>query len=371
MPFQITGQQYEQLRDAILAAFSESDFSNFLLFKLNVDYDALSSGPNYQAKIVSILKYVVKKDKLAEFVTNAAAQNPNDPTLKQLVTELTAFTPPSGVDPYEVCCLSGSHIMVNRAPLRTALRDHLCNPSGKRILVIKGSAQSGKSHTLQLLAYLQTTIRKFTLVHVDLEECIQMAQSGSLLNAEDLAAYIIGQMDGYEQILPPAPSDGQRSRWVIQFCSGLEKRARTDTTQWWIALDGFNKVSLPQPTLDLIKALANRVNLTLDNFRIVLIGYGETFASSVLPNVIEEQILALGPKELWEFFDKAFTERKLGWKNKNDEEKKKDLTDAVGTVFRQVDQTKPGYMSELSMTASRELNNRLSGGDGNPPRSPS
>jgi hypothetical protein len=222
----------------------------------------------------------VNERRITEFVTKAAAEKPHDPTWQQLVTELTAFAPPSGVDPYEVVCLSASDIIVNGASLRAAVSE-LWNPLGKRILVINGPPRSGKSHTLKLLADLQSTLGRFELVHVDLEECTQIAGLGSALNAEDLADYIIGQMDGYEQSLPPAPTDAQRARWIIQFCNGLEKRARTDTRQWWVVIDGFNKVLLPQPTRDLIKAFVNRVNLTLANFRIVLIGYDELLISEL------------------------------------------------------------------------------------------
>jgi hypothetical protein len=370
MPFDLMGPQYKQLRDAIVAAFDEADFSDFLLFNLNMRYDVHSSGPNYNSKIVSILKYLVNERRITEFVTKAAAEKPHVPTWQELVTEFTVFAQPAG-DPYEVCCLSGSHIMVNRARLRAALRDDLCKPSGKRILVIKGSPQSGKSHSLQLLAHLQTALGRFELVHVDLEECTQMAGLGSI-NAEDLAGYIINQMDGYEKSLPPDPTDTQHARWIIKFCNEIEKKARTDTRQWWVVIDGFNKVLLPPPTRDLIKAFANRVNLTLANFRIVLIGYSDTFLPAVEPHVIEEQIVAFGTEELWEFFDKAFTERKLDWKSKTVEEKRKDIQEAVTAVLTKVDQTKAGYMYELSITTSRELRKRLSGAsNGNSPRSPS
>jgi hypothetical protein len=62
MPFDLMGPQYEHLRDAIVAAFEEADFSDFLLFNLNVRFDVHSSGPNYKSRIVSILNPQIPRE---------------------------------------------------------------------------------------------------------------------------------------------------------------------------------------------------------------------------------------------------------------------------------------------------------------------
>jgi hypothetical protein len=163
-------------------------------------------------------------------------------------------------------------------------------------------------------------------------------------------------MAGYEKCVPSAPIDAQYARWINDFWDNVEVQAENDPRQWWIVIDHFNKVLLPQPTRDLIKEFTNRVNVTLENFRIVLIGYVEPFLPDVRPHVIEDETLYLGEKErndaLIDFFIRAFTQR-------NCPHTEDDVHDAVVAVVTQVNKIQPGYMSALSMATSLELHRRL------------
>jgi hypothetical protein len=180
----LPGPKQLELRDALAKAFPPAGMeSTFPALLLDVNRDLASYAPPnavHPEAVLATIKAAEAEDWLLELVQTAAQKRLEDPALQRLANELGNLRPappPAGISPFDVCCLAGTHVMVDRRDLRAALRD-LSNANGKRILVVKddlpdvpaGSApKTGKSHTMQMIAYLWQTQRSFDFVDIDLE----------------------------------------------------------------------------------------------------------------------------------------------------------------------------------------------------------
>src|SRR5262249_53568727 len=156
----------------------------------------------------------------------------DEPQLQQLEAELRAVAPPPVTNPFATCVLGGGHILVDRGPLRAALQKlYLGN---KRILVVKDDAalaaqaqkriKTGKSHSLQLISFVQQVTRAFQIAPVDLQELRRALPSGELIQPHYLAKSICSLM-GCKQIVQKKADDEQWARWTLDFCNDFEAAA--------------------------------------------------------------------------------------------------------------------------------------------------
>jgi len=351
----LSGPQQLELRNALVAAFLQTTFPDLLNTIDKKFFPPLNAS--FPEAVFATIKAAESEDWLFDLVQAAAQQRPEDPALQRLANELGNLrpaAPPAGISPFDVCCLAGTHVMVDRRDLRAALRD-LSKADGKRILVVKddlpdtpaGSApKTGKSHTMQMIAYLWQTQRSFDFVDIDLED---MAHAISDIRPVDLAKRLIKKL-GFAVNLAE-PTDNAWARWNLDFCDDLEGWATQRNRPVWIVIDSFNLVLLPQATLDLIKELANRINLRLADFRLVLLGYRDTFPTKVKPIVEEEKIRPIGEGELLEFFAHAYFEKNIPVTGD-------EILDAVERVFAQLSPTQADFLIQLASLSHAELKPR-------------
>jgi hypothetical protein len=358
MPFiQLTGKQQLRLRTVLrnLVA-NEAIFNELLLVHDTVLADVSSSNDVFPTKILSAIQAAQSGGWLFDLIVEARTQFPADPALEAFENEVKALAPVAHANPYQVCRLSGGHIMVNRLRLREALEE-LSKPAGKRILVVRddpalanGAAeriQTGKSHSFQMISYLQQVVGGFKVVRVDLDDVSRIVLSGNLIKPRDLAQRICSLMD-FKHIPAGPPSDGQWARWNLEFCDDFEKAVNPANTTW-IVLDSFHLVLLPSETIDLLKGLALRINTTLPNLRMVLLGYSGSFHPSVLPTVEEETLRLIGERELMEFFARDYLERSIT----PSEDK---IAEKVEAVLDGLDPSRPDFVLKVGSLTIVELN---------------
>jgi hypothetical protein len=107
-----------------------------------------------------------------------------------------------------------------------------------------------------------------------------------------------------------------------------------------------------------VKELARRINVTLTNFRLVLIGYTESLPSTVLPIVAEDTIIPIDENHLIEFFYVAYKQSRKD----PDEEA---VFESVQRLFDQVQPGEPDFLERLGPLASEELAKVLARGGAN------
>lgn len=351
----LSPQQQVRLQEAFKAAFAPAKLQLLLLEVGREWTDYVVATETYPSQVLAIVKVAASDDWLIELIKAATAKLPGDLELQAIESELTYFAPRTTVNHFEVCCLTGSHILVNRATLRASLRD-LYKITGKRILVVKDktpiplakSNPSGKSHSVQLISYLETSLGGFELALVDLERVQRKLGPDKLVQPSDIATRMVKALGYDADIVPDRTNDGQWSRWNLEFCDLFEDVARKDPTVRWLVIDQFNLVLLPQQSVDLIKELASRINGILKNLRLILLGYADTFEQTVLPTVAEEALTEINERELIEFFARAYKELSLPMTED-------DIADIVERVLKGQQALQPSDLYQIPLLARAEF----------------
>lgn len=350
MATQLTGNQAERLRDALFAAFpNEFVFDAEVLQPLNESLTKIApANLAYPNRLGVVIQDADSRDWLLALLAQARKRRPSDTVLPQIENEFKPLAPPAGVDPFDVCCLTGSHVMIDRTDLRSALRV-LVKAQGKRILIVRGEARSGKSHSLQLISYLQQVRQGFSIAWIDLEKIAQSLAGSTLIQPSHVARSLVRLTRYKDKVgIPDPPSDAQWAAWVLDFCEDYEAVASADAHPWWVVIDGFNQVLLPQPTLDLIKELANRISVTLPTFRLVLLGFTESLAPNALGHVTTEAIPKITIEHITNFFAQAYQELQFP--------PSADLVaEAIERVLAKVDMAQSQFLEQLGPAASQEL----------------
>jgi hypothetical protein len=363
----LSPKEWIEVRNTLANAFKENPLREFLATFLSRDYDLYQiSGAAYPESLLAMVKAADKEMWLYELILKAAENIPADPELSLLVKKVQPIAPVPGIDHFDACCLCGQHVMVNRGPLRKALRE-LIKSTGKRILVVQDATlpgkasqhrtKSGKSHTVQFVAYIRQASGRFELTWIDLEPLGKALGQGALVQPIDIARKMVTLMKfNPKDLLPDEPFDTQWSRWVLNFCDILEAQLLQDGRSWWIVIDGFNVVPLPQPTLDLVKELANRINVSLERVRLVLLGYSDTFPPEVLPNVETERVdRGVTQNDVIKFFEQACLQKQI----KPDTER---ATQFVIDSLQGLDPQNTEFFENLGLRLREHLHQLESGG---------
>jgi hypothetical protein len=351
----LSGPERIEIRNALLNAFNmPSSFSELLV---RVDKNPSSYAGQAEPHPAAILLTVLGAESegwLLQLLQKAVELREHDLALNWWADELVRRQPPVMANParvYDTCCLSGNHLLIDRRALRGALRS-LAAPNGKRILIVKDdppqpdpfqARKTGKSHTLQMIAYLSQVQRSFEFIEIDLQP---MAQAISQIRPIDLARRLAKKL-GWSVSLTE-PTDAAWDRWNLDFCDDLEVYARQRSQPVWIVIDSFNLVLMPTPTIGLLRELTVRINHQMANVRLVLLGYGDILPTAVTPIVEEERIAQIGEAELIEFFASAFPERNIPATHDS-------VADAVERVFELVDPREPDFLIKLPSVIESQL----------------
>ncbi|SDZ20432.1 hypothetical protein SAMN05660209_05021 [Geodermatophilus africanus] len=351
----LTPDQYKTLREALLAGFPGPAKMTDLLRQLNQQYERITvEHYTLEENVAAVIRDAETRDWLPHLVSKARELVP-DPAFQRLLQELHPLVPAAAISDFQVTRLTGSYVLIDRAILRAKL-EILSQPLGKRILVVTGGDKTGKSYSVQLISYLHLRRSQFKLVPIDLEAYKRLLGPERLIEPIDLAKDLVQKLQ-YQVEIPDPPSDAQWASWVLDFCNVLEAEALNDPERRWIVIDAFNSVPVTQPTFDLIKELAIRVSTNLTRYRLVLLGYKESFHRVVYPTLAEEQIEAIGKRQLAEFFVQAFEEHGIPLE-------KPRLTAAVRRVLQGLDPKDADFLTTLGQRAGEELERAASVGGG-------
>src|SRR5258706_2605538 len=193
---ELSGKQQLALRNALVGAYLTEALFDELLLASERSLDAFApSKDDYPVRVLAVVKRANREGWIADRIASAREQRPNDPDIKRIADDLKAFARPQVKNPFTMCLLSGGHILVNRTDLRTALLE--LYKGNKRILVVKDDAtlaaqarkqiKTGKSHSLQLISFVQEVTGAFEIAAVDLAALGSTLASGELIQPYHLA----------------------------------------------------------------------------------------------------------------------------------------------------------------------------------------
>lgn len=85
----LSGALMEQLHNLLLRAFKESEMLFFLRFRMDEEYDSISSPlKNKRERFYEVIEWAEYKGRLLELVQKAADYRPDDPDLGALTTQI-------------------------------------------------------------------------------------------------------------------------------------------------------------------------------------------------------------------------------------------------------------------------------------------
>ncbi|GAB3842460.1 effector-associated domain EAD1-containing protein [Dactylosporangium cerinum] len=332
-------------RGILLAAFPDRQRLEELVMSCNHTLDELEVvGNDYRGNVLAVVKAALADGWLIELLSNASALVPRDDALREMLDRVTPAPPLVLTDHFAACRLSGGHVLIDRSRLRAALRE-LCEPTGRRVLVVGGPRRTGKSHTTQLIAYLHTVHRTFRVAHVDLEAIARLLGPDPVVTPHDVARRIVRMLDYPLELAAPAGTSWPE--WVLTFCEGFESHAMRDDRNPWIVIDGFNHVAAMQATVDLVKELARRIDRFLTGFRLVLLGFEESLAA-VSQHTTIETLEQIGAEEVTQFFRDAYQQLGVPWTEQL-------LLDAAARVLADLHPEQHDYLRVLGDRAGRAL----------------
>jgi hypothetical protein len=357
--------QRKRLLDELKDVYStESDVKTLALMAFGVSLDQITLAPNLAAKLQDMVTRAEDENSLGKLLDAAIDIRPAAQPLIALRGELAAQIIAEREDHYKACWLLGDRVLLDRKPLREALKRVNDVQAGKHILVVHGPSLSGKSHSYQMIRYLQERRGGFKLVWVDMKTLVASA-AGDELRPEELGQALVDQMNLSENM--PPRSNEQDARWVQRFCNWLTGRLAGSSTLYWIVLDSFDKTLVPTGVHDLIRELAVRVESNLGQVRLILLGYKEQDKQDLPSEVfggLEEE--TLGPiaeqeldHELIRFFSELYTRHK---QQALADFTALDVANSVAQVKREVDFTSARYLILLSQSVIKESKRILSSG---------
>lgn len=185
------------------------------------------------------------------------------------VADRLAVPPPPPTDPLTDIVIRGNMVLLDRHPLRQAVKRLLTNQTPTPILVVNGERYSGKSRTTFLIDHVgrcRPDIR-FCRIRVDDEE--------ERPTVEDVFRDMITRLGGDPDDGPPMTNE---RRWPRDLANRVSMQIKEASESWngsWVLIfDGFNRDRLSEPIAAFVLQLAsNIVEVSRTPHRLLLIDY--------------------------------------------------------------------------------------------------
>jgi hypothetical protein len=255
--------------------------------KLGLRWHSLLVGLNKDGRLRVLLRVAVDgRPALAEKIAVLDADDPQ-----------AAGNPP---DPYHARLVGpGKHPMIDRVTLRGNLRRFLDEPMP--VLVVRGPADCGKSHSFELIKHVVGGRADKELVHIDFApDC------GT--TAVELMDMIRARLD-----LPGVfrrPRDTTATRSAAQLMNEFVGAYRSkDRTKRILVMDGLDRADLEPDVHALVARLAVEVvNLQLWCTQLVLTGYTGRFDPHIRYSIVPEDVRDITETDVLLYFEGLATD---------------------------------------------------------------
>lgn len=192
-------------------------------------------------------------------------------------------------------CYVDQYPLVDRKDLRRRLRA-FTGPKGPRILHVKGTRHSGKSHALLHIRHVARTLG-IPLAEIELRKWA---------TGEEIRPYDLGLAIADTATLTlPSHLDPKASRWAVNFMNWIGPQLDAARKRLWIVFDDFEneklRYPLPESLYDFIQLLAEKVAAT-PAMRLFLINYDKTLPSQAKPSIVTDNVPTITEKDLGDFF---------------------------------------------------------------------
>lgn len=306
----LTQSQLKRLVDGFVASVETwDDMWLLLVYHLNRDLNAISEPVSTPLLFARVVKSAEQGGWLSDLIAAAREARPHVDQFKTVEAELQA--PPAGppaaahLTPWQICLIGGALAFIDREEFRATIQQLEENP-WPRILVVQGGGGYGKSFSRHFIRHRVEAL-KHRFVWIDLQRMKRALPADAHIMPEDIAHSLCNQLD-LPQSLIPDKDDEQYSRWNMAFCERLAAKVGADQ-RWWVFVDEFNSVLLPQATTDLFKELAVRVDTVMTSVRLVLLGYEDSLPLDAAQSAHKDVVGPITDDHLAGFFKRVHAMR--------------------------------------------------------------
>jgi hypothetical protein len=268
----LVGNQFKDLREALIDAFSVAEF-DIVLSDLGQPRERIITGAIGQDEIVQkVIGTADREGWIHQLIAGAVQKNAENEKLQQFVARYPSFDPakppPAVVDHYRTMFLVGNRVFLHRQGLRDQLKN-LGVDNYSRVMVITGPRVSGKTYSRDFINYvLDRDPNQQQLKHQRLYFHLDDYPAGP----GDLAKRI-GLRLGVKPDMPASKGE-QDSRWVSELFDWMMAGIAADPADLvWLILDGFRVQKLTPDTHDLIARLVEEADANPGKLRLVLLNY--------------------------------------------------------------------------------------------------
>ncbi|AKJ08090.1 hypothetical protein ATI61_107524 [Archangium gephyra] len=312
MPVDSSDNIFVSLVEALKGVYpSQHDLELLAGLGLGASLDHLTPPGTLEYRIFKLVERYDAEAKVPKLVHAVHSHRPGDPKVRALFARFFPGSVPvpteatqGAASPFDCYRLGEDTLFLDRKELRKALRA-IESGSGRNVLVITGRRGSGKTFTCRLLQH-GANQHGYQIVVVNLREELLPGDGPDVL-----ARSLLRQM-GLSVNELPAQGQESATRWIlniVHWMVGLIRNAQSNK-KWWLVIDGFERDVTPEEVRLLVTHLAAKIDLSLPNVRLGLLGYDEPPAPPLTPARARfEKLGRINQSDIEEFFAQAFQER--------------------------------------------------------------
>lgn len=231
---------------------------------------------------------------LMEAVLNDPAQQANDALLSRL-RRLTPMVANVAIAPHLQLAPDGQ-AYANRISLRELI-GRMATLHGPRVLVLRnaeGASRCGTSYSWYLVNSVAREAAQARRAYINFDH------EDDVSPAAILKALAQRMRLGDPPVRADLPAEEQVSNTLVRWLFAQAEAAGTD---WWITLDNAHRARVPQPTRDMIFAMARSLSAgTIDNVRLIVLGYADRMPN-LMSHAREIPLSPITEHEVLDFFE--------------------------------------------------------------------
>ncbi len=279
----------------------------FVVRHLGETLDQLTPPGDLKQRLFKLVEWCRQRGKGPDVVKALFSEHGGNPEVRALHARFfpgsAVGVPVSAASAFARHCLGEDLVFINRKGLRKALQA-IESGSGRNVLVVSGGSGTGKTFTYRLILHGAKQYA-YQLVWVNLrEELLPGAGPDALAKA------VLHQMAISPEGLPPQGPQNA-ARWAPEIASWMvgKMRAAQQQQKWWLVIDGIDRDATSEELRMLLTHLAAKMEPTLPNVRLCLLGYDEPPGRLLTPaNARYDSTSSIGRADLENFFLQAYKE---------------------------------------------------------------
>ncbi len=299
----MTGQEIVEFSLAVKEAFQPHELKELLLGMNRRIVDYVVEQTTYPDQVTELVASANSQGWIGQFVAKVVKDRPNSQAIRDFLGRNPHFDPainPAADHPCDTLFVFGGKCFIGRRDFRKFLKT-MNTPTGKKVLLVTSDRRKvGKTYSQVLITFAMNHPAS-RVIPIDLDQ--------DDYDPGKLAATIARLMGIAPESMPPQGQQ-QATRWNQELVSWLVPVVPnpTETTVWWIVLDGFRLKMLSEAMQDFISQLAQRIQDTT-RFRLILLNYTHRLPLAVEAFVFKEKVEPIAQSEVQTFLARVHERR--------------------------------------------------------------